>query len=59
METKKRGGVRPGAGRPETGVKRRNIMIEDDLWALATRIGGGNASAGIRRALQEAAKTTT
>lgn len=49
----KRGGARPGAGRPRTGatVERHNVSLPADVWAAAERRGNGNASAGIRRAL--------
>lgn len=55
-ETTAHGGQRQGAGRPATGVSRRNIMIEDELWALAQKLGDGNASAGIRKALLSSKK---
>ncbi|EFM2099357.1 hypothetical protein [Escherichia coli] len=40
----------PG-GRPKTiGSVRKNISIAPELWKLAQKIGGGNASAGISAA---------
>jgi hypothetical protein len=51
----KAGGPREGAGRPriEKGKQtRRNIMLSDRLIAKAQKIGDGNISEGIRRALE-------
>jgi hypothetical protein len=44
-------------GRPAEmeGGKRRNPYLSDDEWELAKRLGGGSASAGIRKALAYAA----
>ena len=55
MDNKTRGGVREGAGRPrmENGAqKRRNITLSDRLTKKAKKIGKGNISDGIRRALE-------
>jgi hypothetical protein len=52
---KNRGGARDGAGRPrmEKGTQsRRNITLSDRLAKKAKRIGNGNISEGIRRALE-------
>jgi hypothetical protein len=55
MTESKRGGPREGAGRPrmEKGKQtRRNIMLSDRLISKAQKIGDGNISEGIRRALE-------
>lgn len=41
------------AGRPAemSDGARRNIYIDDASWEIAQRLGGGNASEGIRKAL--------
>lgn len=39
-------------GRPSLDVERHNITITSDLWQKAERIGDGNASEGIRKALE-------
>ncbi len=39
-------------GRPSLDVKRHNITITDELWQKAEMIGGGNASDGIRKAIE-------
>ncbi len=55
MKKENRGGPREGAGRPrmEKGKQtRRNIMLSDRLIAEAQKIGDGNISEGIRRALK-------
>ena len=46
-----RGGTRPGAGRPAIG-KPRTIILSNHSFAKAVRIGGGNASEGVRIALE-------
>ena len=44
-----------GAPRISDGLqKRRNIALSDDLASIATALGNGNLSAGIRRAIQAA-----
>jgi hypothetical protein len=40
-------------GRPSLDVERHNITITRSLWQKAEQIGGGNASDGIRKALEE------
>jgi hypothetical protein len=45
-----RGGYRPGAGRPSLG-KPRSIVLDDETFAKAERIGDGNASEGVRIAV--------
>ncbi len=55
MNKKTAGGTREGAGRPrmEKGKQtRRNITLSDRLIAKAQKIGDGNISEGIRRALE-------
>lgn len=50
-----RGGSREGAGRKRfesEPQKRRNISLSDSLANRAFDIGGGNMSAGIRKALK-------
>jgi len=44
------------AGRPSEmeGGKRRNPYLSDAEWELAKRLGDGNASEGIRKALKQA-----
>lgn len=32
--------------------RRRNIYVDDASWEIAQRLGGGNASEGIRKALE-------
>lgn len=40
-------------GRPTTiDGKRRNVFIDDLSWQRAQKLGDGNASEGIRRALE-------
>lgn len=44
-----------GPGRPTFGdeaMNQRNIRIHDSLWEKAGRIGNGNGSNGIRKALE-------
>lgn len=56
MTESKRGGPREGAGRPrieKDEQKRRNITLSDRLAKKAKKIGGGNLSEGIRKALDE------
>lgn len=50
------GGARRGAGRPPTGrnVSGAKIYLSAAQRALAERLGGGNASAGVRLALDAA-----
>ena len=54
MGESKRGGPRKGAGRPRYEAeeqKRRNITLSNRLAEKAKKIGGGNISEGIRKAL--------
>jgi hypothetical protein len=46
------------AGRPEdmTGEKRRNVYLDDAIWAKAVELGKGSASDGIRVALASFAR---
>lgn len=41
-------------GRPEEmkNGKRRNVYIDNQSWEAAKRLGGGNASEGIRIAIE-------
>jgi hypothetical protein len=52
------GGKRQGAGRPTEddaqGLKRVIVMLNDHHVQAAKKIGGGNVSLGIRRALSKA-----
>ncbi len=52
-----RGGPGRGQGRkplpPEQHLKRRQVQLSEGQIAVATRLGDGNLSAGIRRAIQE------
>jgi len=64
MSDKTHGGARPGAGRktgdqgPATTKRtRRLVLLSDEELAIARRLGDGNASYGIRRALYAAADT--
>ena len=54
MMTTKRGGAREGAGRkpvsPE-GTQMKSVKLTAAQWERARRIGGGNATEGLRRAL--------
>lgn len=51
-EKSKRGGARLGGGRPALeGGKRVNLMLDDETIEKAKLIGGGNTSAGVRRAV--------
>lgn len=45
-------------GRPSEmeGGKRRNVYIDEASWAMAVKAGDGNASEGIRRALERMPK---
>lgn len=54
----KRGGARPGAGRPAgvEGTKRINVMLDPDTIEQAKALGDGNLSAGIRSAVAAAAR---
>ena len=55
-----RGGKRPGAGRPAGSTKpdsrkrQVNVRLSDEETVKAERLGGGNASAGLREALRRA-----
>lgn len=54
MTTTKRGGARPNAGRASdgsTGLRRVETKLTPAQHAKAAAIGQGNASAGIRAAL--------
>jgi hypothetical protein len=50
----KRGGAREGAGRKPLADKTimKSVKLTPELWEQAKRIGDGNASEGIRRALK-------
>jgi len=40
-------------GRPNViDGKRRNVFIDDESWSNAQKLGNGNASEGIRKALE-------
>ncbi len=55
MSKKTAGGPREGAGRPRMEKQkqtRRNIMLSDRLIEKAKKIGDGNISDGIRKALE-------
>lgn len=49
-----RGGARAGAGRPAAdgarAMSRRNVMLDDDTVDWLRELGGGELSAGIRKA---------
>lgn len=50
--TNNHGGPRDGAGRkPMPGTVMKSIKLAPELWERAKKIGAGNASEGIRRAL--------
>lgn len=55
IEWPQHGGARPGAGAKAgdgaTGMRRVNITLDDVSDAIARRLGGGDRSLGIRRAL--------
>lgn len=55
----KRGGARPGAGRPTTdgatGLRRVSVLLDAATLAAATVAGDGNVSLGLRRLAQRAA----
>jgi hypothetical protein len=46
-------GLTQSVGRPKImeDARRRNISIDDASWEIAQRLGDGNASEGIRKAL--------
>ncbi len=53
MEKSKRGGARPGAGRPtECGepMSRVQVSLDPSTVTFMRDFGGGNVSAGIRKA---------
>lgn len=54
----KHGGARPGAGRPVEveGARRVNVTLDAATIGAAKRIGDGNLSAGIRKAVRQACK---
>lgn len=55
MKKKSAGGQRDGAGRPrieKSKQTRRNITLSNRLVEKAKKIGDGNISEGIRRALE-------
>lgn len=56
MEAKRHGGARPGAGRPAEieGARRVNVMLDAATIEAAKKLGAGNLSAGIRKAVKEA-----
>lgn len=56
MKKETRGGPREGAGRPRLEAepqRRHNIMLSDAVADKARKLGNGNLSAGIRKALEE------
>ena len=55
-----RGGARRGAGRPRMAEdqKRRQVYLSDQMVELARKLGRGNISEGIRRALALAQQTS-
>lgn len=62
-KAKQRGGSREGAGRPAeiaggTGGKRVNVYLGPLDCEIAARLGDGNVSEGIRKALQQAVPAT-
>jgi hypothetical protein len=52
---------RPGPGRPTVdhaeGLQRINVLLADEHIDKAVKLGAGNLSLGIRRALDHAAKS--
>ena len=52
----KRGGARPGAGRPTgdgaTGLRRVSVLLDPATIDAATAAGDGNVSLGLRRMAQ-------
>jgi hypothetical protein len=48
------GGLRPNAGRPNAPepLKPRTVQMSDEQYARAERIGCGNASRGVRLAVE-------
>ena len=59
MKKENRGGPREGAGRPRfepDEQKRRNISLSDRYMEMARKLGNGNATAGIRKALEMASR---
>jgi hypothetical protein len=50
----RRGGARTGAGRPaadeQQGLRRRNVMLDDETADWLRALGDGELSLGIRRA---------
>jgi hypothetical protein len=48
-----RGGARKGAGRKPSGMQRINVLIADSHIDKARRIGEGNVSLGVRKALDK------
>jgi len=46
------GGKRKGSGRPALGYKRVNVMLGDGHIDKATKIGDGNLSLGVRKAIE-------
>lgn len=59
MEGKRHGGARPGAGRPAEieGARRVNVMLDGATIEAAKKLGAGNLSAGIRKAVRQACGT--
>jgi len=47
-----RGGVRRGSGRKPSGMKRVNVIIADSHIAAAKKLGDGNLSLGVRKAIE-------
>ena len=51
------GGSRCGAGRPRGGLTRRiNVTLDVETIEYAKRLGNGNLSAGIRKAVKDSEK---
>lgn len=54
-EPKRRGGKRPGSGRPHVQDRKQSITVTLSVSDIATlrRLGDGNVSQGIRRLVQQ------
>jgi hypothetical protein len=52
-KTMTRGGYRQGCGRPKIGVERINVSLDEKTIDKAKKIGNGELSRGIRRAVSE------
>lgn len=49
--------IKRPVGRPSLGIKRRMVSLDDAALERARKLGGGNLSAGIRKALQKKAQS--